>query len=46
MVTGDSSELHHYSDPFAETMVTSRKSREDSEWFEFFLHEMLGVAER
>jgi NAD(P)-dependent dehydrogenase (short-subunit alcohol dehydrogenase family) len=46
VVTSDSAELHHYSDPFAETMVTSRKSREDSEWFEFFLHEMLGVAER
>lgn len=46
VVEGGSDELHHYSDPFAETMVTSRKSRQDSEWFEFFLHEMLGVAER
>jgi NAD(P)-dependent dehydrogenase (short-subunit alcohol dehydrogenase family) len=46
VVEGNSEELHHFSDPFAETMVTSRKSREDSEWFEFFLHEMLGVAER
>jgi NAD(P)-dependent dehydrogenase (short-subunit alcohol dehydrogenase family) len=46
VVASGSDELHHYSDPFAEEMVTSRRSREDSEWFEFFLHEMLGVAER
>jgi NAD(P)-dependent dehydrogenase (short-subunit alcohol dehydrogenase family) len=46
VVESATDELHHYSDPFAETMVTSRKSRQDSEWFEFFLHEMLGVAER
>ena len=46
VVESGTDELHHFSDPFAEHMVTSRKSREDSEWFEFFLHEMLGVAER
>ena len=46
VVNSDSTELHHYSDPFAEEMVTSRKSRMDAEWFDFFIHEMLGMSER
>lgn len=46
VVESGSTELHHYSDAFAEEMVTSRKSRMDSEWFDFFIHEMLGMAER
>lgn len=44
VVESGTEEFHHYSDPFAEHMVTSRKSREDAEWFEFFLHDMLGMA--
>lgn len=46
VVEGGGDELHHYSDAFAEEMVTSRKSRMDAEWFDFFIHEMLGMSDR
>jgi NAD(P)-dependent dehydrogenase (short-subunit alcohol dehydrogenase family) len=46
VVESGSTHLHHYSDAFAEEMVTSRKSRMDAEWFDFFIHEMLGMPDR